>query len=221
MSDRSHTARRWSTLIGVGTVLALTPIGDPYLGLDTPLTLAWYESARTEVLFGSGTLTMPNSTSKAITYDPRLAPIGAAMTATIIPTSEGSTAELTVLGLVPNRSYAVSAHTKACGTSANAAGTRFRYRPDPAARAPTTSSDPEFAEPGLADPELAEPEDEISLHVRTDAAGTGTSRIAIPFTLTNRVPGSMVVSDETPGTTGSGQAGKARARIACLTLSRR
>ncbi|MGH3694435.1 MAG: hypothetical protein ACRDRX_10710 [Pseudonocardiaceae bacterium] len=211
MSDRSHTARRWSTLIGVGTVLALTPIGDPYLGLSTPMTLAWYESARTEVLFGSGTLTMPNSTSKAITYDPRLAPIGAAMTATIIPTSEGSTAELTVLGLVPNRSYAVSAHTKACGTNANTAGTRFHFSPDPAPRAPTTSSDPE----------LAEPEGEISLQVRTDAAGTGTSRIALPFTLTDRVPGSMVVSDGTPGTTDPDQAGKARARIACLTLSRR
>lgn len=175
------------------------------------MTLAWHESTRTQVLFGSGTLTMPNSTSKAITYDPRLAPIGAAMTATIIPTSEGSTAELTVFGLVPNRSYAVSAHTKACGATANAAGARFRYRSDPAARAPTTSSDPE----------IVDPDDEISLHVRTDAAGAGTSRTTVPFTLTDRVPGSMVVHNETPSTTGSDQAGKARSRIACLTLSRR
>ena len=196
--------------------MALTSIGDPYRGLSTPMALAWYESSATEIVFGSGTLTMPNSTSKAITYDPRLAPIGAAMTATIIPTSEGSTAELTVLGLVPNRRYAASAHTKACGATANAAGTRFHYRSDPAAGGLTTSSDPEDA-----DPEFTDPDDEISLHVRTDAAGTGTSRIAIPFTLTDHVPGSMVVSDETPSTTDSNKAANPRASVACLTLSRR
>ena len=46
------------------------------------------------------------------------------MTATIIPTSEGSRAQLTVLGLLPDRSYAVYAYDKACGATADAVGTR-------------------------------------------------------------------------------------------------
>jgi Cu-Zn family superoxide dismutase len=187
------------------------PIAAPYRGLGAPTALAWYERARATVLVGSGTLTTPNSTSKAITYDPDLAPIGAAMTATIIPTSEGSTAEFTVLGLVPNRGYAVSAYTKACGATASAAGTRFQYHLDPAATSRTTSGGPRHATSG----------NEISLEVRTDAAGVGTSRTTVPFTLTDRVPGSMVVHDETQSTSGSDQAVQVDAPIACLTLSKR
>jgi Cu-Zn family superoxide dismutase len=183
------------------------PIGYPYRGLGTPAgtltTVAWHENARTvvsktETLFGSGTLTTPNSTSKAITYDPRLAPIGAALTATIIPTTEGSTAELTVFGLVPNRVYAVSAYTKACGTTANSTGVPFQYRLNPTHGSPDSG---------------------ISLHVRTDAAGAGTSRTTPPFTLTDRVPRSMVMQDETPSERGLSRAAQAGARIACLTLS--
>ena len=215
MSDRPHPARRRSALAGVGAVLALIPIISWGRGLGTPATAAWYESryesSRIIVLVGSGTLTTPNSTSKAITYNPDLAPIGAAVTATVIPTSEGSTAEFTVLGLVPNRGYAVFAHTKACGATASAAGPRFQYHLDPAATSRTTAGKPEDTTSG----------NEISLEVRTDVAGVGTSRITLPFILTDRVPGSMVMYDETQSAGPSGQAVKTGARIACLTLSRR
>jgi Cu-Zn family superoxide dismutase len=169
------------------------PIGDPYRGPGSTVALARYDSGKPVVVFGSGTLTMPNSTSKAITYDRSLAPVGAALTATIIPTSEGSTAELTVFGLLPNRGYLVYAYTQACGATADAAGTRFQNRPDPGANARTLSAD-----------------NEIGLEVRTDAAGAGTSHTTVPFVLTERAPGSMVVQDSKEG-----------GRIACLTLSRR
>lgn len=179
--------------------------------MPTPTTA--YESLKTGVfLFGSGTLTTPNPTSKATTYNPELAPLGAAMTATLIPSSDGSTqAELTVSGLLPNRAYAAHAHTKACGATADAAGPHFQNRTDPAATSQTPSSDPRYANPT----------NEIWLKVRTDTAGAGTSRTTVPFIITDRTPGSIVVHEAMQTSTGSGQAGKAGARIACLTLSER
>lgn len=194
--------------MGVGAVLVITPMSHPYHELSSPAGLAGYDSTRPVVVFGSGILTSPNSTSKAMTYDPALAPFGAALTAAVIPTSEGSTAEFTVLGLLPNRSYAVYAYTKPCGVTADAAGTRFQYRPDPATSGRARSTDPKYANP----------DNEIWLGVRTDTAGAGTSHTTVPFVLTDRVPRSMVVHDKPIE---PGQAGTRDLRIACLTLSRR
>jgi Cu-Zn family superoxide dismutase len=209
-SDRSHDVWRRSTLVGIGAVLVFIPIGGAYRGPAIPTPAARYDSLRSTVVFGSGTLTTPSSKSKAISYNPDLAPIGAAMTATVIPTSEGSMAELTVFGLLPNRAYVAYAYTKACGATADAAGRRFQNHLDPAesARAPSTN------------PEYANPENEIWLDVRTDAAGAGDSRTTVPFTLSDRTPGSFVVHDAVLSTT-KGHAGKAGDRVACLTLSRR
>nr|MDQ3825582.1 superoxide dismutase [Actinomycetota bacterium] len=148
---------------------------------------------------------------RAITYDPDLAPIGAAMTATIIPTSEGSTAQLTVLGLLPNRSYAVAAYNKPCGPTAGASGARFQNHPDPAARPSAPSTDPRYANP----------DNEIWLDMQTDASGAGTAATTVPFVLTDHLPGSMVVHDQRHSSQNSAGAGNFGARIACLTLSRR
>ncbi|HEX6402087.1 MAG TPA: hypothetical protein VF003_02805 [Pseudonocardiaceae bacterium] len=209
--DRSGRRRRRPTLVAVGAVLVLLPIGhlDPEFSRLAPV--AWYSSPKPVVVFGSGTLTMPNRTSKAITYDPDLAPIGAAMTATIIPTSEGSTAQLTVLGLLPDRGYTVYAYDKACGATPGAAGARFQYHLDPAATSAALSADPEYDNP----------DNEIWLDVRTDDAGTGTSATTIPFVLTDRVPRSFVVHDAMHTPKDPAHAADTGARIACLTLSPR
>lgn len=207
-SERSHKARRSPTLIGVAAVLVLMPVGQATPGPGTPTSVAWY--SRPVVLFGSGTLTTPNRTSKAITYDTDLAPIGAAMTGTVIPTSEGSMAQLTVFGLLPNRGYAVYAYANACGASAGAAGRRFQNHLDPTATSQNPSSDPRYANP----------DNEIWLDVRTDIAGTGTSHTTVPYTLSDRVPGSLVVHDVVQTPAGPSEPRKAGDRIACLTLSR-
>jgi superoxide dismutase, Cu-Zn family len=209
--DRFHTGWQWPTLVGLGAALVLVQVGQPSRELRTPMPIAWYGSSKPVVVFGSGTLTMPNSTSRAITYDPDLAPIGAAMTATIIPTSEGSSAQLTVLGLLPNRSYAVAAYNNRCGPTASAAGARFQNHPDFAATPSAPSTNPRYANP----------DNEIWLVVRTDASGTGTAATTVPFVLTDRVPGSIVVHDQTHTPENPAQAGNLGARIACLTLSRR
>jgi superoxide dismutase, Cu-Zn family len=210
-SDRFSTRWRRSTLVPVGAALILLPIGHPNPELGRPAPVAWYSSPKPVVVFGSGTLTMPNRTSKAITYDPDLAPIGAAMTATIIPTSEGSTAQLTVLGLLPDRRYTVYAYDKPCGATPGAAGARFQNHLDPAATSAAPSADPEYVNP----------RNEIWLDVQTDDAGTGTSATTIPFVLTDRVPHSMVVHDGTHAPRDPSQAANIGARIACLTLSLR
>jgi Cu-Zn family superoxide dismutase len=208
---KPRTVGRRLALIMAGTALAATSIGCAYRGLSMPMPSASNpRPAHTVSLFGSGTLTTPSATSKAITYNPGLAPVGAALTAALIPSSDGSTtAELTVSGLLPNRGYAVHAHTKACGATGAAAGPHFQNHEDPAATPQAPSTNPEYANP----------RNEIWLDVRTDTAGAGTSRTTVPFVLTDRVPGSIIVHEAMQTATGPGEAGQAGARIACLTLS--
>lgn len=188
-------------LLIVGTVVIVgTLVVTPFACAGQGLSLTEQEPGNGNpdpkvLLIGSGTLTTPNPVSKAITYNQDLAPIGAAITATLIPTSEGSTrADLTILGFLPNRSYVVDAHTRPCGTSPNAAGPPFQYQTDAAA----TSQRPS----------------RIRLAVRTDTVGAGTSHTTVPFTLTDQVPHSIVLRAGTQTTTGG-------AHIACLTLSRK
>ncbi len=212
-SDRYHAAWRPFPLVVVGAVLVPMLVGCAYRELSMATLATAHESSQAaDLLSGSGTLTTPNSTSRAITYNPALAPIGAAMTAVLIPWSdESSRAEFTVFGLLPNRDYAVYAHTKVCGATPDAAGPRFQNRIDPAATPQAPSSNPEYANPN----------NEIRLDVRTDATGTGTSHTIVPFIVTSRIPRSIVVYKPMQTSTGPGRAGEAGARIACLTLSRR
>jgi Cu-Zn family superoxide dismutase len=203
-----HTALR--RLLVVGTVMAVAPIGWAYQSISMPTA---FETLESQIfLFGSGTLTTPNPASKAITYNPDLAPIGAAMTASLIPSSDGSTrAQLTVFGLLPNRGYAAQAHTRSCGTAADAAGPRFQNHLDPAATPQAPSSSPRYANPN----------NEIWLDVRTDSTGAGISSTTVPFLFTDRAPGSIVLHEAMRTLTDPGHAGNAGAPIACLTLAER
>jgi Cu-Zn family superoxide dismutase len=200
-------------LLIVGTVMAIAPVGCAYYGISMARASTAFDSPESPLfLFGSGTLTPPNPVSTAITYDSDLAPIGAAMTARLIPSTDGSTrAQLTVFGLLPNRGYAAHAHTQTCGMSADAAGPQFQNHPDPAATAQAPSSNPRYANP----------RNEIWLDVRTDSTGAGTSSTTVPFILTDRAPGSIVVHEAMRTLTDPGHAGTAGARIACLTLAER
>ena len=209
--DGPHTALR--RLLIVGTVTAVAPISGAYQSIGMPTSSASFDSPESPVfLYGSGTLTTPNPTSKAITYNPDLAPIGAAMTASLIPSPDGSTrAELTVSGLLPNRGYAAHVHTKACGTAADMAGPHFQNHLDPAASPQSPSSNPRYANPN----------NEIWLDLRTDSAGAGTSSTTVPFIFTDRAPGSIVVHEAMRTLTDPGHAGAAGDRIACLTLAKR
>jgi Cu-Zn family superoxide dismutase len=207
-----RSMRRRLTLAIVTAVVALMPMACAYKGL----TMSAVSAA---TLHGEGTLTAPTTTpiaatasattTRAETYNPALAPVGAHVKAALTPSGESTNAEFTVSGLLPNRGYAVHAHVNSCGGFPDAEGPHYQNRIDPAATAQAPSTNPEYANPN----------NEIWLDVRTDAAGSGTSRTTVPFVFTDRGPGSIVVHEAMQTATEPGQAGKAGARIACLTLS--
>lgn len=190
------------TLATVIAVVALTPTACAYKGLSMAA-----QSAVT--LHGDGALTEPNATSTAMTYNTALAPVGSRLNVAFDPSDESTNAELTVSGLLPNRGYAVHAHTNACATDPAVDGPHYQNRVDPAATPKAPSTNPEYANPS----------NEVWLDVRTDATGSGTSRATVPFVFTDRGPGSIVVHEGMQTETGPGRAGEAGARIACLTLS--
>lgn len=222
LCEQSVTVRRricrGLNLAVVGTVIAFTsmacadqePKTPPAAPAETP---AGQERLKPPVLSGSDTLAEPNPTAEAVTYNPALAPASAGILTSLMPGGYGAprtVATLSVAGLLPNRGYAVHAHTKACGTTGEDAGPRYQNRIDPAATPQAPSTNPDYANP----------RNEIWLDIRTDADGSASSGTTVPFSFTDRTPGSIVVHEAKDTATALGQAGKAGAQIACLTLSR-
>jgi Cu-Zn family superoxide dismutase len=157
---------------------------------------------------GDGVLAAPGQSSNAVTYNPALAPDGARLAVTITQADGLTTATFDASGLLPDRGYAVHMHAKACGATGEAAGPHFQHRMDPAATSQQPSSNPDYANPT----------NEIWLDLHTDAHGAGNSITRVPFVFTDRVPASVVVHEKPVTETVPGQAGKAGARVACLTL---
>lgn len=174
---------------------------------------------RAKTLHGDATLQAPAqtplvgsasaTTTRAETYNPALAPLGAHLSASLTPSGgKSTTAEFTVSGLLPNRGYAAQAHVNTCGGSPGGVGPNYQNRIDPAVSPTAVGGAPS------SDPQYANPQNEIWLDVRTDANGAGTSRTTVPFVFTDRGPGSIVVGDAqqtSPGMDG--------APVACLTLT--
>ncbi len=138
------------------------PIGcaDQRTSLTAATSAVASGAAPAVVLYGSGTLTAPNPTSTAVTYNPAAAPIGATLTASMTPSTNSTAAKSEVSGLLPNRGYAVHAHTEACGATGEAAGPHYQNQIDPAATPQAPSTNPEYANPS----------NEIWLDVRTDGS---------------------------------------------------
>jgi Cu-Zn family superoxide dismutase len=190
------------TLAMVTAAVAAGPMACGYQGLTLP--------AQTAItLRGQGALTEPNPDSNAMTYNPALAPPGARMAVTMIPSETSTNVELTVNGLQPNRGYAVHAHENLCNANPQFAGGHYQNRVDPAASPTKPSTNPEYANPT----------NEIWLDLRTDAAGSATTRVTVPFVFTDRGPGSVVIHEAEQTSTAPGQAGEAGARVACLSLA--
>ena len=194
--------------------MAFTPMACATQEPKTPAaTPAGQERPKPPVLSGSDTLVEPTPGAEAVTYNQALAPAGAGILAAVIPAGYGSprtVATLSVAGLPPDRGYAVHAHTNACGATGEDAGPHYQNRIDPAATPQAPSTNPEYANP----------RNEIWIEIRTDADGSASSGTTVPFSFTDRAPGSIVVHEAETTATAQGRAGQAGARIACLTLSR-
>ena len=186
----------------VTAMVTFSPVACAYKGLNMP-------SADAVTLHGEGALAPATRSSTADTYNPALAPAGARLSTTMTPSGDTTTVELTVSGMLPNRGYAVHAHTNVCGETGAAAGPHYQNRIDPAATPQKPSSNPDFANP----------RNEVWLDVRTDTTGSGTARTTVPFVFADRGPGSIVVHEAMATATAPGKAGQAGARIACLTLA--
>lgn len=210
--ERWQPGRRL-TLVAAGIAIALGPIAcssqQESGNTATPEPTGTTEATLASELSGEGALTEPGQASNAFTYNPAVAPSGARLAVTLTPSQASTTATFDVVGLLPDRGYAVHLHNKACGPTGDVAGPHFQHRIDPAATPEQPSTDPEYANPS----------NEIWLDVRTDAAGSGTASTEVPFVFTDRVPASVVVHEEMKTATEPGNAGKAGARAACFTLN--
>lgn len=209
MAIRRPIGRRLA-VAAVATVMTLTPVA---CGGEEPTDESQAPAAapagppNLATLSGVDTFTAPNPGAEAVTYNPAVVPEGASILASVMPAGSGypqTRANLSVAGLLPNRGYAVQAHTNACGATAEEAGPRYQHRIDPDAARQASSTNPEYANPG----------NEIWLDIRTNSDGSASAGTTVPFTFTDRAPASIVLYDATA--TAAGQAG---APVACLNLS--
>ena len=155
-----------------------------------------------------GTLAPPERAEDAYSYDPALAPEGARISVEAGEAENSTRVRLQVQGLMPNRGYAVHAHTRACGPTGDAAGPHYQHEVDPAASPEHPSTDPAYANPL----------NEIWLDLRTDGDGTGEASTEVPFVFTDRAPASIVIHSGEVTATAPGHAGTAGSRAACLNV---
>jgi superoxide dismutase, Cu-Zn family len=144
----------------------------------------------------------------AITYDPAVVPPGATARLTITNLPYGTDVQLTATGLIPRRAYGAHLHTMPCTGVPDEAGPHYQNHQDPAATPAAPSTNPVYANP----------RNEVWLDFTADANGAATSTATHGWDfMPTRPPRSLVLHTEHTHTA-PGEAGKAGARVACLTL---
>jgi Cu-Zn family superoxide dismutase len=135
-----------------------------------------------------------------------LAPAGATAKVHSVETGSGRTiVTLHVKGLKPDTAYGAHAHTRPCDRkSASAAGPHFQHVVDPM----TPSVDPAYANP----------QNEIWLDLTTNSAGNGHAKAVVDWQFPDDRRAQSVIIHERHTSTGTGVAGTAGARVACLTV---
>lgn len=193
------TARRTSVL----RIVALAPVAAVLLAAAAvgPASAAPQDGPSRSYAIST---TFSAGGGQAVTYDPARVPEGAGVSVTAVSDGAAVTTTLAVRGLRPATVYGAHAHVDRCGTTGEAAGPHFQFRPDPV----QPSVDPAFANPG----------NEIWLDVTTDARGDGTatSSVASPFPADRRAR--SVVLHDMATMTAPGAAGTAGGRSACVNV---
>jgi Cu-Zn family superoxide dismutase len=151
---------------------------------------------------------LPPPSATLLSYDPAVVPPGATATLKIIETGYGTEVRLAVAGLIPNRMYGAHLHVDPCGADPAAAGGHYQNHKDPAATPATPSANPAYANP----------RNEVWLDFTTDASGAATSTSSHGWNFDPVSPPRALVLHADHTKTGPGEAGKAGARVACLTL---
>jgi Cu-Zn family superoxide dismutase len=197
--------RRCAALVLVTTVLLTAGCGGATRDRDNDAS----ESAASAPLDATrptvtqGTFATYTAGATAVTYNPKLVPVGAWAHVSI---ADIAAVILTVNGMRPNYEYGAHLHTMACGQEAAMAGPHYQRRPDPAASASPPSGNPAYANP----------QNEVWLDFTTDSQGTGISKSTQPWRFSTPARSLVIHADRTATT--PGKAGMAGARLACLTL---
>ncbi|CAA9356838.1 MAG: hypothetical protein AVDCRST_MAG07-3434 [uncultured Frankineae bacterium] len=133
------------------------------------------------------------------------APAGAQARVQAVETGDGRTiVTLHVTGLEPEAAYGAHAHVAPCGATGAAAGPHWQHRQDPV----TPSTDPAYANP----------HNELWLDLTTNSAGNGHAKAVVDWTFPSAGrPGSVIIHEKHTAT-GTGVAGTAGKRVACLTV---
>lgn len=156
----------------------------------------------------NGTFAAYSDKATAVSYDPAVVPLGAAVTLTITPAGGGVAVRLSVRGLLARRAYGAHLHTSVCGATPAEAGPHYQHRPDPAA----------VASPPSVDPRYANPTNEVWVDFTTDGKGAGTAAATQQWPFDGINPPRSLVLHADRTATSAGKAGTAGPRVACLTL---
>jgi superoxide dismutase, Cu-Zn family len=186
--------------------VATTPSAWTVYGSPSPEPSPSAEFAPDTVTKGTFRPYRPGAT--AISYDPEVVPPGAKARLAIADLPYGTSVRLTVEGLLPSRAYGAHLHTKPCTAIPDEAGPHYQHHPDPAA----------VASPPSVNPVYANPRNEVWLDFTTDATGAGSARSDHGWDFDPAAPPRSLVLHAEHTMTGPGEAGKAGARAACLTL---
>ncbi|RKT54326.1 superoxide dismutase family protein [Saccharothrix australiensis] len=155
------------------------------------------------VVVTTGRFAPPESATNAFTYDTALIEPGSKVMVVAVPKRHSTKVQLSVYGLVPNRTYGSHAHQKPCGQLPADSGAHHQHVVDP-------------VQPSV-DPAYANPKNEIWLDFTTDARGRATVTTVVPWQFADRRAGSVVIHAEKTATE-PGKAGTAGPRLGCATV---
>lgn len=143
------------------------------------------------------------TTHQAVTFDRQAIPVGGTVRVTERSGQDGTRIELRIHGAQANRTFGAHVHQKPCGSAPDDSGPHYQDVKDP-------------AQPSK-DPAYANPRNEVWLDFKTDGHGDGASASTVTWRFRSGEARSVVIHEHATET-GSGTAGMAGARLACLNV---
>lgn len=139
---------------------------------------------------------------QAVTFDTKAVPVGGKVTVTE-RVGEDTHVELRLQGMGAHRTFGAHVHQKPCGGKPNDSGPHYQHAHDP--KQPST------------DPAYANPLNEVWLDVRTDGHGDGGAAATQAWRFRPGQARSVVIHEHATHT-GTGAAGTAGVRLACVNV---
>ncbi|MFI1147448.1 MULTISPECIES: superoxide dismutase family protein [Streptomyces] len=139
---------------------------------------------------------------QAVTFDTRAVPVGGKVTVTE-RVGDDTHVELRLQGVEANRTFGAHVHQKPCGSMPNDSGPHYQDAVDP--KQPSTN------------PAYANPRNEAWLDITTDRHGDGASASTLDWRFRTDRARSVVIHEHATHT-GTGSAGTAGARLACVNV---